>query len=72
MAIRLERSGGLIFIKGGPDPPEREKRSGKIIESVGLGLLAVALLLIASGLASAQSLDWATLSHTVKAFLAAI
>lgn len=72
MAIRLERSGDLIFIKGAPDPPKPGKRGRRVFESVGLGLLALALLLIASGLASAQPPHWAALSHTVKAFLAAI
>jgi hypothetical protein len=66
MAIRLEKSGGLILIRGGEDPPEKVKRTGK-----GLWLVfavCVAGILYASPLAS----GWPAVAHAMKSFLAVV
>lgn len=46
MAMRLERSGGLIFIRGGPDepePPPPKSPWGLVLWLVLMGLLGVVL-----------------------------
>jgi hypothetical protein len=65
MAIKLEKSGGLILIRGAEDPPEKPRG-----HNMGLWLtlaLCVAGLLCASPLAS----KWPVVAHAVKTFVAA-
>jgi hypothetical protein len=67
MAIRLERSGGLILIRGGADPPE--KQGGHHHLGLWLALaVCVAGMLYASPLAS----GWPMVAHAVKGFVAAV
>lgn len=68
MAIRLERDGDLIFVRGCPDPPKKQERRKR-----GLGLWVVLVLLVAGGVfASPLAAAWPTVLHTVKVFLAAV
>lgn len=64
MAIRLERSGGLYFIRGGVDEPEPPKRRNN------LGLWLALIGLVALCFVGPQALDWAAANHTLRAFLA--
>ena len=68
MAIRLEKSGGLILIHGAPDPPSKKWWDKK---PRGLGLWIVLALFIA-GLALADSVapEWPAIAETVKGLLA--
>ncbi len=68
MAIRLERSGGLIFIKGAPEDPATGKRRSR-----NLGLwLALIILVMGMLFVPSNGLSWAAVSHTFKAFLAVV
>ncbi|MEJ2008840.1 MAG: hypothetical protein P8Z30_11910 [Acidobacteriota bacterium] len=66
MAIRLEKDGGLIFIRGGPDPP---KKQGS--RNMGLWLM-LAVLVMGVVFASPLASGWPAISHTVHGFLAAV
>lgn len=68
MGIRLERSGGLIFIKGTPDAPEPPVNK---YATVGLWL---ALVLFVGGVLfiGPHSLTMADITHTFKSLLAAV
>lgn len=68
MAIRLEKSGGLILIHGAPDPPSKKRWWDK--KPHGLGLWIVLALFIAGAVfaASVQS-GWPTVAEAVKGFL---
>lgn len=68
MAIRLEKSGGLVFIKGAPDEPKTEKRRRK---DLGLWLVLIALVMGAL-FADSHSLSWPVVSHAFKSVLTAI
>jgi hypothetical protein len=71
MAIRLEKSGELFFIHGGPDPPVKKKWRDKKPRGLGLWLvltLSVAGVLFAYPVVS----GWPVIAHTVKGFLAAV
>lgn len=69
MAMRLERSGGLIFIHGAPEEPQPPKRN----KFTGLGLwLALVILVIGVLFIGPHSLSLADVGHTVKNLLAAV
>lgn len=71
MAIRLEKSGELILIRGTADEPETPKKWTKYVQ---LGLW-LALILLASGvlfMGPDALLDWATVSHAFRSVLTAI
>lgn len=69
MAIRLERSGGLILIHGAPDPPSKKKWWDK--KPRGLGLWIVLALFIAGfALADSVAPEWPAIAETVKGLLA--
>jgi hypothetical protein len=71
MAIRLERSGGLILIRGTRDEPEEPRKWIKYLQ---LGLW-LALIMLASGvlfMGPHALLDWATVSHAFRSVLTAI
>ena len=71
MAIRLEKSGELILIRGSADEPEKPR---KWIKYVQLGLWLV-LIMLASGvlfMGPHALLDWATVSHAFRSVLMAI
>lgn len=65
MAIRLEREGNLIYVRGGPDPPKKQER-----RNVGLWVV-LALLVLGTVFASPLASAWPTVLHTVQGFLAA-
>lgn len=69
MAIRLERSGGLIFIHGAPEEPEPPE--GDNFTSLGLWL-ALVILVIGVLFIGPHSLSLADVGHTVKSLLAAV
>jgi hypothetical protein len=68
MGIRLERSGGLILIKGAPDPPEPPLNK---YATLGLWL---ALIILVGGILfiGPHSLTMADVTHTFKSFLTAV
>lgn len=68
MAIRLEKSGGLLLVRGVKAEPEPEKRSGL---NVCLWLVLIALV---AGIyfVPAKGLDMAAVHHTFNALLGAI
>jgi len=71
MAIRLERSGELIFIRGTADEPEKPRKWTKYVQP-GLWL---ALIMLASGglfMGPHALLEWATVSHAFRSVLTAI
>ncbi len=71
MAIRLERSGELIFIRGTPDEPEKPKKWAHYIQ---LGLWLV-LIVLAGGvlfMGPHALLGWGTVSHAFRSVLTAI
>ena len=71
MAIRLERSGGLILIHGAPDPPVKKKPRDNKLRSLSLWL--VLTLLIAGVLyAYPVASGWPWVAHTVKDLLSAV
>jgi hypothetical protein len=70
MAIRLERSGGLILIHGAPDPPE--KKMWWTRKPRRLGLWLVLTVFIAGVVFAAPVVSgWPVVAHTVKGLLAA-
>ena len=71
MAIRLERSGGLIFIHGAPEDTETPKGKSKNRRRLGL-LLALIALVMGLLFAGPHALGWPAVNHTLKALLAAI
>ena len=71
MTIRLERSGGLIFIHGSPDPPDQKKWWQKIPGGLGPWLVLSVLVGAAIGAPHIVS-GWPVLTHTVKGFLTAV
>jgi hypothetical protein len=71
MAIRLERSGGLVFIHGSPDPPVQKKWWQKVPGGLGPWLGLVALAAVAIGAPHIVS-GWPVLVHAVKGFLTAV
>jgi len=69
MAIRLERSGGLILIHGAPDPPSKKKWWDK--KPRGLGVWIVFTLCIAGVLfAASVAPEWPAIAEAVKGLLA--
>jgi hypothetical protein len=71
MAIRLERSGGLIFIRGKADEPVKTRKLKKYIQP---GLWLVLMLLVSGGLFMGPQalLTWATVTHAFRSVLTAI
>lgn len=67
MAIRLEKSGGLLFIRGCPDPPEKKRRNWH----VGLWLLLAGSVLAAVYAPELQS-QWPAISHAIHGVLGAM
>jgi hypothetical protein len=71
MAIRLERSGELYFIRGVADEPEKPSKWNKRIELV----LWLTLIVLASGvlfLGPHALVNWATVNHAFRAVVTAI
>ncbi len=70
MAIRLERSGGLFFIRGtheeAPKPKWSRKRRRRLALLVALDVLVVGLLF-----AGPHLLGWPVVRHTLRALLTA-
>lgn len=71
MAIRLEKSGGLYFIKGSPDEPATAKQERKIWRELGLWLALIALVTGALFFGP-HAPGWPAVNHISKALLAAI
>lgn len=69
MAIRLEKSGGLILIHGAPDPPSKKKWWDKKPRGVGLWIV---LALFIAGVVLADSVEsgWPAIAEAVKGLLA--
>jgi hypothetical protein len=70
MAIRLERSGELMFIRGVPDEPEKPRKRNKSIQLV----LWLVLIVLASGvlfMGPHAPLDWATVNHAFRSVVTA-
>jgi hypothetical protein len=67
MAIRLEKSGGLIFIHGSPDPPVQKKWWEKVPGGLGPWLALIAFVAVAVG-ASQIASGWPVLAHAIKGF----
>ncbi len=65
MAMRLEKDGGLIFIKGSPDPPVKVKWSNKRPHGLGLWVV-LALLMVAVLWPSPIVAWWPSVAHTIK------
>lgn len=71
MAIRLERSGELIFIRGTADEPEKPRKESKYIQP-GLWLV---LVMLAGGVLFVGPdplLDWAPVNHALRSVLTGI
>jgi hypothetical protein len=71
MAIRLERSGGLIFIRGKADEPVKTQKWKKYIQPC----LWLALFLMVSGalfMGPQALLSWTTINHAFRSVLTAI
>jgi hypothetical protein len=71
MAIRLERSGELYFIRGAPDEPEKPSQWNKRIELV----LWLVLIALASGvlfMGPHALLNWVKVNHAFRAVVTAI
>jgi len=66
MAIRLEKSGGLLLIRGRPDPPEKKRTNWH----VGLWLLLAGLVLAVLYAPDLQS-QWPAISHAIQGVLGA-
>ena len=71
MAIRLERSGGLMLIRGTADEPVKPQKWNKQIQ---LGLWLVLIMLTGGVLFVGPHplLTWVSVGHVFKAVLAAI
>lgn len=70
MAIRLEKSGGLILIKGSPDPPVQRRWSETL--PGGFGPWLALILFVAVGVGAPHIVaGWPVLAHVVKGLLAA-
>lgn len=70
MAIRLEKSGGLILIKGSPDPPDQETWWQTIPGGFGSWLALILFVGVVVGAPHIVS-SWPVVAHAVKSFLAA-
>jgi len=71
MAIRLERSGGLILIHGAPDPPSKKKWWDK--NPGGLGVWVVFTLCIAAVLVAASAApEWPEILEAAKRLVASV
>jgi hypothetical protein len=69
MAVRLERSGGLILIHGRPDDPEPPQNN----KWAGVGLwLALIILVCGMLFIGPHALSLADVGHTFKSFLSAV
>lgn len=72
MAIRLEKSGGLIFVHGAPDPPVK-KKTWWSKKPRGLGPWIVLALFIAGALfAESAASEWPAVAEAVKNLIAAV
>ncbi len=69
MGTPLEKSGHLMFDRGGPDGPATQKP--KNYEELGLCLALIALVAWAL-YASLNTLDWQAVGHAFKAFLSVV
>ena len=70
MAIRLEKSGELYFIRGTADPPAKKKWSSR--NSGGMGLwLVLALLVMGMLFPLPIAAAWPSVSHALNGFLSA-
>lgn len=68
MAIRLEKSGGLIVIRG--SAPERKKPGWWSRNHRDLALwVALTVLLLAALFVPAEALRWEAIDHTVKGLM---
>lgn len=67
MAIQLQKSGNLLFIRGRPDPPERQGRTW----NMGLWLL-IGLLLLGAIYAPELPSKWSAVSHTFQTLFSAV
>lgn len=68
MAMRLERDGNLIYVRGAPDPPKQPERRKR-----GLGLWVVLVLLVIGVVfASLLAPAWPAILHSVRGFLASL
>ena len=71
MAIRLERSGELMLIRGIADEPEKPRKQNKLITLV----LWLALIVVVGGVLFVgpnAPLDWATVNHAFMSAVTAI
>lgn len=67
MAIRLERSGGLMFIRGQADEPEKPKKNYHV------GLWVMLIVLVMGALFAGPNVPgWTLVSHTVKTVVSAV
>ena len=71
MAIRLEKSGELMLIRGMADEPEKPRQWVKGIH-LGLWLVVIALTSAVLFMGPHALLDWATVNHALRSVLTAI
>lgn len=71
MAIRLEKSGGLILIHGSPDPPVKKKWWSKKPGSFGPWIV-LALLIAGVLFSGSVASGWPALAEAVKSLLASV
>jgi len=70
MAIRLERSGELMLIRGTADEPDEPRNSNKWVQ-LGLWLVLVALTTGVLFVGPHPLLEWAAVSHAFEYLMAA-
>lgn len=68
MAIRLEKSGGLYFIRGAADPPAKKKWWSKSFGALGLWLM-LGLFVMGVLFPYPVAAAWPTVSHSLKGLL---
>ncbi len=71
MAIRLERSGELILIRGAADEPEKPRKWRKYLQ-LGLWLVLIALASGVLFMGPNALLQWSTVSQAFRSVLTAI
>lgn len=71
MAIRLEKSGELMLIRGTADEPEKPKTRSKYVQ-LGLWLVLITLAGEVLFMGPHALLNWASVNHALRSVLTAI